>query len=110
LLEKIKCLIGEAELDVFSNLNAVWTEPEKAWVQKVFEICKPILNEKPEARTAPYMTDAANLLKVYAGAPVIVLGPGEAAMAHQTDEYCHMGRIEQSVAIYEGLIRDWCGI
>ena len=110
LLAKLRSLLGEAEWDVFSNLNAVWTEPEKAWVQKVFEICKPILNEKPEVRTAPYMTDAANLLKVYAGAPVVVLGPGEAAMAHQTDEYCHMGRIEQSVAIYEGLIRDWCGI
>ncbi len=110
LLLQLKTLIGEAELDVFSNLNAVWTEPEKAWVQRVFEICAPVLKEKPEARTAPYMTDAANLLKVYAGAPVMVLGPGEAAMAHQTDEYCHMERIGQSVALYEAIIRDWCGV
>jgi succinyl-diaminopimelate desuccinylase len=53
------------------------------------------------------MTDAANLLKVYAGAPTVVLGPGEAAMAHQTDEYVSQERIRQSVAIYEALIRDW---
>jgi succinyl-diaminopimelate desuccinylase len=59
------------------------------------------------ARTAPYMTDAANLLKAYAGAPTVVLGPGEAAMAHQTDEYCSMERIRQSVSIYEALIDDW---
>jgi succinyl-diaminopimelate desuccinylase len=39
------------------------------------------------------MTDAANLRKVYPGAPAVVLGPGEAAMAHQTDEYCSMERI-----------------
>ena len=110
LLAKLKSLVGEAEFDVFSNLNAVWTEPEKAWVQKVFEICSPILKEKPEARTAPYMTDAANLLKIYAGAPVMVLGPGEASMAHQTDEFCHMERIGQSVEIYEAIIKDWCGI
>lgn len=110
LLSKLKPLLGDAELDIFSNLNAVWTEPEKAWVQAVFEICKPVLKEKPEARTAPYMTDAANLRKIYAGAPVIVLGPGEAAMAHQTDEYCHMERIGQSVEIYEAIIRDWCGV
>ena len=110
LIERLKETLGETELDIFSNLNAVWTEPEKAWMQRVFEICKPILNEKLETRTAPYMTDAANLLKIYAGVPVVVLGPGEASMAHQTDEYCHMGRIEQSVEIYEGLIRDWCGI
>ena len=28
-------------------------------------------------------------------------------MAHQTDEYCSMERIRQSVAIYEALIEDW---
>ncbi|HXR58388.1 MAG TPA: M20 family metallopeptidase [Burkholderiales bacterium] len=110
LIARLKEILGDAQLDIFSNLNAVWTEPEKAWMQRVFELCKPILNEKLEARTAPYMTDAANLLKVYAGAPVVVLGPGEAAMAHQTDEYCRMERIGQSVAIYEALIRDWCGV
>ena len=97
-----------AELDIFSNLNAVWTPPDEEWVQRVFEICRPIVKEKLEPRTAPYMTDAANLLKVYTGAPALVLGPGEAAMAHQTDEYCHMERIRQSVAIYEAIIRDWC--
>ncbi|MEO8137323.1 MAG: hypothetical protein ABI831_25495 [Betaproteobacteria bacterium] len=54
------------------------------------------------------MTDAANPRKVYAGAPTLVLGPGEAAMARQTDEYCTVGRIRQSVAIYEEIIGDWC--
>jgi succinyl-diaminopimelate desuccinylase len=32
---------------------------------------------------------------------------GEAAMAHQTDEYCSMERIRQSVALYEAIIQDW---
>jgi succinyl-diaminopimelate desuccinylase len=54
------------------------------------------------------MTDAANLLKAYVGAPTVVLGPGEAAMAHQTDEYCSMERTRQAVAIYEAVIKDWC--
>ena len=108
LISRLKETLGESEIDIFSNLNAVWTEPEKVWMQRVFEICKPILNEKLEPRTAPYMTDAANLRKVYAGVPTVVLGPGEAAMAHQTDEYCHMERIRQSVQIYEEIIRDWC--
>jgi succinyl-diaminopimelate desuccinylase len=107
-LERLKEILKDAELDVFSNLGPVWTAPEAEWMQRVFEICKPILKEAPEARTAPYMTDAANLLKIYAGAPTVILGPGEAAMAHQTDEYCSMERIRQSVAIYEALIGDWC--
>lgn len=109
LLSTLQKLMGdEAKIEVFSDLLPVWTAPEQEWVQRVFEICKPHLGEAPEARTAPYMTDAANLLKTYAGAPTVVLGPGEAAMAHQTDEYCSMERIRQSVAIYEALIRDWC--
>jgi len=29
-------------------------------------------------------------------------------MAHQTDEWCSVERIGQSVAIYEAIIRDWC--
>lgn len=109
LLNQLKALLGEeVDLEVFSNLKPVWTDPGHEWVQRVFEICKPYLGEPLAARTAPYMTDAANLLKVYAGAPTVVLGPGEAAMAHQTDEYVSQERIRQSVAIYESLIRDWC--
>ncbi|HEU5176807.1 MAG TPA: M20 family metallopeptidase [Burkholderiales bacterium] len=107
VLSKLRSLLGEAELEVFSNLKPVWTAPDEEWIQRVFEICRPYVGEAPTARTAPYMTDAANLLKVYAGAPTVVLGPGEAAMAHQTDEYASMERIRQSVAIYEALIRDW---
>jgi succinyl-diaminopimelate desuccinylase len=109
VLKNIRKVVGEeAELDVFSNLPPVWTAPEQEWVQRVFEICKPYVGGRPEARTAPYMTDAGNLLTAYAGAPAIVMGPGEAAQAHQTDEYVSMARIGQAVSIYEELIRDWC--
>ena len=107
LLERLKSALGEAELDVFSDLPAVWTEPQDAWMRRVFELCKPILGAVPEVHTATYMTDAANPRKVYGGAPTVVLGPGEPQQAHQTDEYCSMERIRQAVAIYEALIRDW---
>jgi succinyl-diaminopimelate desuccinylase len=111
LLARLKdALGGEAELDVFSDMNAVWTEPGQQWVQRVFEICGRHLGTRPAAKTASYNTDAGNLLKVYSGAPVVVLGPGEPQLAHQTDEYCSVERLRQSVAIYEELIRDWCGI
>ena len=92
--------------ETFYGLGAAALDPQA--VRRVFEICEPYLGAAPAARTAPYMTDAANLLKVYAGAPTVVLGPGEAAMAHQTDEYCHVERLRQSVEIYEKIIQDWC--
>ena len=108
LILKLRKILSDGELEVFADSQAVWTEPNEQWVQRVFAICKPILKESPVARAMPYMTDAANLRKVYNGAPTLVLGPGEAAMAHQTDEYCNMKRIRQSVEIYEAIIQDWC--
>jgi len=109
LLERLRGELGsDAEMEVFSNLPPVWTPPQQEWVERVFDICKTHLGARPEAKTASYMTDAANLLKVYAGAPTIVLGPGEPQMAHQTDEWCSMERIRQAVAMYEAIIKDWC--
>ncbi len=108
LIERLRAAIGEAELEIISSLDAVWTDPGAEWMQRVFEILRPFLGEAPQPRTAPYMTDAANLRKVYAGVPTVVLGPGEAAQAHQTDEYASMERIRQAVAIYEAIIADWC--
>ncbi|HEX4797803.1 MAG TPA: M20 family metallopeptidase [Burkholderiales bacterium] len=111
LCAKLRALLGdEAEIEVFSDMNAVWTEPGQDWVRRVFEITGRTLGVKPEPRAQTYNTDAGNLLKVYKGAPTVVLGPGEPQQAHQTDEWCSMERIRQSVAIYEDLIRDWCGI
>jgi succinyl-diaminopimelate desuccinylase len=110
LLRRLKGALAEADLEVFSDMNAVWTEPEQEWVQRVFEISGRHLGARPRAKTATYNTDAGNLLKVYAGAPTVVLGPGEPQLAHQTDEYCSMERIGESVAIYEELIRDWCAL
>lgn len=108
LLARLKALIEDGEMDVFSDLQPVWTEPQQEWIQRVFGICKPILGEAPATKTATYMTDAANLRKAYGPVPTVILGPGEAAMAHQTDEYCSVERTRQSVAIYEALIADWC--
>jgi succinyl-diaminopimelate desuccinylase len=108
LLARLRETLGEAEMEVFSDLPPVWTPPQQEWIGRVFDIVRTQLGTKPEARTATYMTDAANLLKVYKGAPTVVLGPGEPELAHQTDEWCSQERIRQAVAVYEAIIKDWC--
>jgi len=110
LIARLRETLGEAEMDVFSNLPPVWTPPQQEWIARVFDICRAQLGTRPEPRTATYMTDAANLLKVYSGAPTVVLGPGEPELAHQTDEWCSQERIRQAVALYEAIIKDWCGL
>jgi len=91
-------------------MNAVWTEPEQDWVRRVFEITGRTLGREAGAARADLQHRCGESPEVYKGAPTVVLGPGEPQQAHQTDEYCSMERIRQSVAIYEELIRDWCGI
>ncbi|HEX7054656.1 MAG TPA: M20 family metallopeptidase [Burkholderiales bacterium] len=110
LLARLEEALGEAELEMLSDLPPVWTPPEQEWMQRVLEICSRHLGARPQPRTATYMTDAANLRKAYGEAPTVVLGPGEPQMAHQTDEYCSQERVRQAVAIYEALIADWCGL
>jgi succinyl-diaminopimelate desuccinylase len=62
------------------------------------------------ARAVPYFTDAAALTPAYGGAPTVILGPGELTLAHQTDEYCEIARLEQAVEVFTELTRRWCSL
>jgi succinyl-diaminopimelate desuccinylase len=108
LLSRLRSTLGKGvDIEMNSDLLPVWTDPQDEWAQRVAGICSGITGQKPKTRAASYMTDAANLHKAYGRVPTVVLGPGEPAQAHQTDEYASMERIGQSVEIYSELIRDW---
>jgi succinyl-diaminopimelate desuccinylase len=103
--------LGEdVELETILDLESIFTEPVHPWIQEVFEVMEPILGQRPQPRVASYFTDAAALNVAYNSPPTIILGPGEAQMAHQTDEYCVIDRIPESVAAYEEIARRWCAI
>src|SRR5262249_17661843 len=91
----------EVELETLMNLAAVYTDPHDPWMQSVFELAAQMAGESPQPRAAAYFTDAAALNRAYRNPPTVILGPGELHMAHQTDEYCLIERVEQSVACYE---------
>ena len=100
----------DVKMDTLVDVEAVWTDPENAWMREVFAVMAPLLGEEIEAQTATYFTDAAALTPAYGGVPTVILGPGEAQMAHQTDEYCLVYRIDQAVEAYQQLARSWCGL
>jgi succinyl-diaminopimelate desuccinylase len=106
--ELTRQLSPDVGLETLMDLEAVYTPPENAWMQSVFEVMTPFLGAPPAPRVATYFTDAAALNRAYSAPPTVILGPGEPQMAHQTDEYCVLDRIEQSVAAYEEIIRRWC--
>lgn len=89
---------------------SLYTEPANEWVQQVFEICTPFLDARPTPRTITFSTDGADLKRGFGGVPAVILGPGEPMLAHQTDEWCSLHRIEQSVDLFRTLMRRWCGI
>ena len=94
-------------IDPFVDLDGVWTDPENSWVQRVFDLCAPVLGERPEVAALPFFTDAAVLQPAFGGVPTVILGPGDTHMAHQTDEYCTVDRIPVAVNLYQAIIRDW---
>ena len=85
----------------------LYTEPANAWVQQVFEACTPYLEARPEPRTITFSTDGADLKRGFGGPPAVILGPGEPKLAHQTDEWCSLNRIEQSVDLFRSLMLSW---
>lgn len=97
----------EVALSRVIDAQGVWTEPEHPWMREVYEVVAAHAGHAPVVRAASYFTDASALVAAY-GAPAVILGPGEAALAHQTDEYCLVERIEQAVEIYAELMRRWC--
>ncbi|HYG87336.1 MAG TPA: M20 family metallopeptidase [Azospirillum sp.] len=99
---------ADVAMDPIIDVEAVWTDPEESWMRRVFAIMTPLLGEAPVVRGATYFTDASALTPAMGGLPTVILGPGEAAMAHQTDEYCLVSRVDQAVEAYGRIIEDWC--
>jgi len=108
--ELMRQLGPDVELETILDLESVYTAPAHPWIQQVFEIMQPYLGDRPEPRVATYFTDAAALNVAYDTPPTVILGPGEAQMAHQTNEYCVVDRVTESVAAYEEIARRWCAI
>jgi len=99
---------AEVEFSTVATVGSVWTDPAETWVQQIFGITSSILGESPQLRTASYFSDASALTPACGGPPTLILGPGEPDMAHQTDEYCLLERIEQAVEINIRIVQQWC--
>ena len=108
LKKRLQAVLGSAvELETLVDVPGLRTSTDEAWMQDVFEIMSGVLGSRPAARAAPYFTDASVLTPAYGGVPTVVLGPGELEMAHQTDEYCRVDRIEQAVDAFGQIVRRW---
>jgi succinyl-diaminopimelate desuccinylase len=90
------------------DIESVLTSADHPWVRRVFNICEERTRLPAQAGTVPFFTDAAKLRLPLGAPPVVILGPGETALAHQTDEYCRVDLLMEATQIYTDLIDDWC--
>lgn len=110
LVKELRPRLGEeVKLEYLLNLESVSTDPRNEWIQEVFDIMLPLLGQRPEPRGASYFTDASVFTPAFGGPPTIILGPGEPAMAHKTDEFCYISKIEEAAEAYFQIARRWCG-
>ena len=94
----------EVKIETLVDLKAVSSDENHPFVQMVYAACK--IENKPDnfPISMPYLTDGSVLQSAYGGVPTIILGPGQPEMAHQTDEFCYVANLEQSVEIYKKII------
>jgi succinyl-diaminopimelate desuccinylase len=105
ILKRLIAELGDdIALETLVDLNPVSTQESDPFVQLVYDLCGVDRLDESWPRSLPYVTDGSVLQPFYGGAPTIILGPGEPGMAHQTDEYCFIGNIIQSVSIYKNII------
>lgn len=103
------CQIRAEGPDWIDPAEPVWTDADDPWVVHVFDVIASITGARHEPSIAPYYTDAGTLAKAYGRPPTLILGPGEPHMAHQTDEYCLISRLEEGTAAFTEIARAWCG-
>ncbi len=101
---------GNAVFEVTGASDAVWTDAGDPWVREVESVVHSVTGAAAPIGGASFFTDAAALKPGMGNPPAVILGPGEPSMAHQTNEYCLIERIEQADAIYTELIVRWCGL
>jgi succinyl-diaminopimelate desuccinylase len=89
------------------DVGAVASNPQNEWISSVFDLHERVHGGRIDPRGAPFFTDASVLTPAMGGVPTLILGPGETAMAHKTDEYCLIPKIEAAVDLYREIGRQW---
>ncbi len=108
IARKVAEVLGEgAEVSRIVDVGAVASNPQNEWVSDVFDLYERVSGSRIDPKGAPFFTDASVLVPAMGNIPALILGPGETAMAHKTDEYCHISKIDAAVALYIEIARKW---
>ena len=106
--KEVMAVLGEgAEVSKIVDVGAVASNPQNEWISGVFDLYERRSGQRIDPKGAPFFTDASVLVPAMGNIPALILGPGETAMAHKTDEYCHVSKIEAAVDLYVEIAKEW---
>ncbi len=105
----VKALGPQVKIGTLTDMDHVYTDPQDPWMQKVFAVCEGLFGEAPKIETAAYFSDASVLKPAYGDPPTVILGPGAMSMAHQTDEYCEIDKIDACIEAFTAIGKDYLG-
>lgn len=105
LLKQIQKELGDGiSIETLVDLPAVSTRADDPFVKMVYEACSIYPDAEGFPKALPYLTDGSVLQKAYGGIPTIILGPGQPELAHKTDEFCFVSKLQEAVEIYKQII------
>jgi succinyl-diaminopimelate desuccinylase len=108
VIERLSLELGnEIKIERLVDLLPVSSSVSSPFVQLVYSACGIDPEKDEHGKSLPYMTDGAVLQLAYGGIPTVILGPGQPEMAHKTDEFCYVSKIEEAVIIYKKIIKNW---
>ncbi|QIB64955.1 M20 family metallopeptidase [Kineobactrum salinum] len=104
------CLGQDVELETFTDMPAISTPLDAPFTVLALSALREVLGNTTQGtpQGLPFFTDASVFHQHY-HCPVLILGPGEPATMHETDEYCFVHRIEEAQEIYTIIAERWCG-
>jgi len=97
----------DVEIDLIEKAIGIASDANHPWIQNVYDVIERIAGKRPVPSVVPYFTDASVLKPFLNDIPALILGPGEASMAHQTDEFCYISRITEAEKIYFSIAEAW---
>jgi succinyl-diaminopimelate desuccinylase len=106
--QEVMAVLGEgAEVSKTVDVGAVASNPQNEWISGVFDLYERQSGQRLDPKGAPFFTDASVLVPAMGNIPALILGPGETAMAHKTDEFCHASKVEAAVELYREIATAW---
>jgi len=107
LINEIKALAGEdCSVDTIRCIHSLWTDPAHPWVRRVAELTAPP-DQIAQPAITQFFTDGAALRLANAEIPIVILGPGDPCVAHQTNEWCQVEQLYKAADVYARIIQDW---